>query len=150
MVGLARTFIPHRPTQRGTHVTDDQTVWPAPEALNLATAVIRRGYVLPETMEHPIIKFESYKPCVLVVAWGLAPTAAATPSGEEDSRLLICSALHGSSSSWFHALQRAHAPGRCLWRWTRTRHDDPGTDGDCLVADRVDKPFPADRQTLPH
>ena len=77
MVDLARTFIPHRPTQRGTHVTDDQTVWPAPEALHLATAVIRRGYVLPETVEHPIIKFESINLALLFVAWGLAPTAAA-------------------------------------------------------------------------
>ncbi len=81
MVDLARTFIPHRPTQRGAHVTDDQTVWPAPEALNLATVVMRRGYVLPETMEHPIIKFESINLAVLVVAWGLAPTAAATERG---------------------------------------------------------------------
>ena len=77
MVDLARTFIPHRPTQRGTHVTDDQTVWPAPEALHLATAVIQRGYMLPETMEHPIIKFESINLALLFVAWGLAPTAAA-------------------------------------------------------------------------
>ncbi len=77
MVGPARTFIPHRPTQRGTHVTDDQTVWPAPEALRLATAVIRRGYVLPETVEHPVIKFESISLALLLVAWGLTPTAVA-------------------------------------------------------------------------
>jgi hypothetical protein len=59
------------------HVTDDQTVWPAPEALHLATAVIRRGYLLPQTTEHPIIKFESISLALMFVAWGLAPTAVA-------------------------------------------------------------------------
>jgi hypothetical protein len=29
--------------------------------------------VLPETMEHPIIKFESINLALLVVAWGLVP-----------------------------------------------------------------------------
>jgi hypothetical protein len=77
MVGLASTFIAHSPIQRGTHVTADHTVWPAPEALHLATAVIRHGYVLPETMEHPIIKFETVNLALLFVAWGLAPTAVA-------------------------------------------------------------------------
>ena len=48
MVGLASMFIPHGRTQR---VADDQTIWPAPEALNLATAMIRRGYMLPETTQ---------------------------------------------------------------------------------------------------
>jgi hypothetical protein len=57
-------------------VTDDQTVWPTPEALNLATVVIRRGYMLPETMEHPIIKSESINLALLFLAWGLAPTVA--------------------------------------------------------------------------
>ena len=41
------------------HVTDHQAVWPSPEALHLATAAIRRGYMLAETMEHPSVKFES-------------------------------------------------------------------------------------------
>ena len=65
------------------HVADDQTVWPSAEAWHLATAAIRHGYVLPETMEHPIIKFESINLALLVVAWGLAPTAAATGRGRE-------------------------------------------------------------------
>jgi hypothetical protein len=59
------------------HVTDDQTVWPSPEALHLATAVIRRGYMLPETMEHPIVKFECISLASLLVALGLAPHDAA-------------------------------------------------------------------------
>jgi hypothetical protein len=77
MVGRPGMSIPHRPTQRGTHVTDDQMVWPAPEALHLATAVIQRGYMLPETVEHPIIKYESIGLALLFVAWGLTSTAAA-------------------------------------------------------------------------
>ena len=59
------------------NVTDDQTVWPAPEALHLATTVIRRGYMLPETAEHPIIKSEFINLALLVVAWGLAAAPAA-------------------------------------------------------------------------
>ena len=59
------------------HVTDDQTIWPSPEALQLATAVIRRGYMLPETMEHPVVKFDSINLAFLIMAWGLAPTGAA-------------------------------------------------------------------------
>ena len=46
------------------HVTDDQTISPSPEALHLATAVIQRGYILTETMEHPVVKFETHKSCV--------------------------------------------------------------------------------------
>ena len=64
------------------NVADDQTVWPAPEALHLATAVIRRGYLLPETMEHPIIKFECINLAYLFMAWGLAePSITAIPAG---------------------------------------------------------------------
>ena len=59
------------------HATDDQTVWPSPEALHLATAAIRRGYILAETMEHPSVKFESICLAILLMAWGLSPTAAA-------------------------------------------------------------------------
>ena len=59
------------------HVTDDQTVWPSAEALHLATAAIRRGYILPETMQHPIVQFECINLAFLIMAWGLAPTDAA-------------------------------------------------------------------------
>ena len=76
MVGLASTSFPHSPTRLGTHATADQTVWPTPEALHLATTVIRRGYVLPETVEHPIIKSEFISLALLFVAWGLTPTPA--------------------------------------------------------------------------
>jgi hypothetical protein len=50
---------------------------PSPEALHLATAVVRRGYILPETMQHPVVKSESINLALLIMAWGLTPTAAA-------------------------------------------------------------------------
>jgi hypothetical protein len=59
------------------HVTDDQTIWPSREALQLATAVIQRGYILPETMEHPVVASECENLALLIMAWGLAPTDAA-------------------------------------------------------------------------
>jgi hypothetical protein len=33
---------------------------PSPEALQLATAVIRQRYVLPETMQHPRVRSECF------------------------------------------------------------------------------------------
>ena len=66
-------------------VTDDQAIWPSPEALHLATEVIQRGYMLPETMEHPIVKFECISLASLLVAWGLAPTAVASRIARDDA-----------------------------------------------------------------
>jgi hypothetical protein len=59
------------------HVTGDQAVLPSPEALHLATAAIRRGYILPETTQHPVVQFECANLALLIMAWGLAPTDAA-------------------------------------------------------------------------
>ena len=59
------------------HVTDDQTILPSPEALHLATAVVQCGYILPETMEHPVVKFETINLALLIIAWGVAPPGAA-------------------------------------------------------------------------
>jgi hypothetical protein len=59
------------------HVTGDQAVLPSPEALHLATAAIRRGYFLPETMQHPVVQLECIDIAFLIRAWGLAPTATA-------------------------------------------------------------------------
>ena len=67
------------------HVTDDQTIWLSPEAFHLATAVIQRGYILPETMEHPAVKSESINLAFLIMAWGLAPTAAASRVARDDA-----------------------------------------------------------------
>jgi hypothetical protein len=58
-------------------ITEGQTVWPSPEALHLATAAIRRGYILPETTQHPVVQFECTNLAFLIMAWGLAPTDAA-------------------------------------------------------------------------
>jgi hypothetical protein len=70
------------------HVTDDQTVRPSPEALRLATAVIRRGYILPETMEHPVVKSESVNLAFLIMAWGLAPTGAGNAGSFQTAPIL--------------------------------------------------------------
>jgi hypothetical protein len=39
--------------------------------------VIRCGYILPETMQHPVVQIERIDIALLIMAWGLAPTAAA-------------------------------------------------------------------------
>jgi hypothetical protein len=57
------------------HSTDDRTVWTS--ALHMATAAIRRGYILPETMQHPVVQCECIDIAFLIMAWGLAPTAGA-------------------------------------------------------------------------
>jgi hypothetical protein len=59
------------------HVTEDQADWPSPKALHLATAVIRRGYILPETKQHPVVQFECTNLAFLIMAWGQAPADAA-------------------------------------------------------------------------
>jgi hypothetical protein len=60
-------------------VADDQAVWPSAEAWHLATAAIRRGYILPETMQHPVVQFECIDIAFLIMAWGLAPIAGPMP-----------------------------------------------------------------------
>jgi hypothetical protein len=44
---------------------------PSPEALRLATAAIRRRYVLPETMQHPRVKSECLRLAYMIQAYGL-------------------------------------------------------------------------------
>ena len=44
---------------------------PSPEALQVATDVIRRRYVLPETMEHPEVRSECMRLAYLIMAYGL-------------------------------------------------------------------------------
>ena len=57
--------------------TNGQTV--SPLALHLATAAIRRSYILPETMQHPVVQFECTKLALLITAWGMVPTAGPCP-----------------------------------------------------------------------
>jgi hypothetical protein len=66
-------------------VADDQTVWPSAEARHLATAAIQRGYILPETMQHPAVQFECLDIAFLIMAWGLAPTGAACRIARDDA-----------------------------------------------------------------
>ena len=63
---------------------------PSPEALDMATAAIRRRNVLPETMEHPAVRAECLSLAYLIQAYGLAsgkpaehhvePTASLRPA----------------------------------------------------------------------
>jgi hypothetical protein len=50
---------------------------PSPEALQLATAIIRQRYVLPETMQHPQVRSECFRFAYLIQAYGLASTNSA-------------------------------------------------------------------------
>ena len=52
---------------------DEPMGLPSPEALQLATDVIRQRYVLPETMEHPQVRFECMRLAYMIMVCGLAP-----------------------------------------------------------------------------
>jgi hypothetical protein len=47
---------------------------PSPEALQMATEAIRRRYVLPETMQHLVVRSECMRLAYLIQAYGLATT----------------------------------------------------------------------------
>jgi hypothetical protein len=59
---------------------DERFGMPSPEALKTATALIRRRYLLPDTMQHPQVRSECMRLAYLIQAYGLA----ATPSLGED------------------------------------------------------------------
>ena len=44
---------------------------PSPEALQLATDAIHRRYLLPETMQHPVVKSECISLAYFIQAYGL-------------------------------------------------------------------------------
>jgi hypothetical protein len=69
------------------HGTNDQTGWPL--ALHLATAAIRRSYILPETMQHPVVQFECTNLALLIMAFGLAPTAGPCRVANEKRELVV-------------------------------------------------------------
>ena len=52
-------------------ITDEPMGLPSPEALRVATDVIRRRYVLPETMERPEVRSECMRLAYLIMAYGL-------------------------------------------------------------------------------
>jgi hypothetical protein len=59
---------------------DEPFGMPSPEALKTATDLIRRRYLLPDTMQHPQVRSECMRLAYLIQAYGLA----ATPSPGED------------------------------------------------------------------
>jgi hypothetical protein len=52
-------------------ITDEPMGLPSPEALQMATDVIRRRYVLPRTMERPEVRSECMRLAYLIMAYGL-------------------------------------------------------------------------------
>jgi hypothetical protein len=52
---------------------DEPMGMPSPEALKLATDVVRRRYVLPETMDHPAVRSECMRLAYLIMAYDLVP-----------------------------------------------------------------------------
>ena len=65
---------------------------PAAKALQMATAAVRRCYMLPETMEHPVVSAECLQLAYLIQAYGLASHPSegrATPKATVD-RLAAC------------------------------------------------------------
>jgi hypothetical protein len=60
---------------------------PSPEALRLATSVISRRYVLPETMQHPQVRSECMRLAYLIQACGLASVNCAPDHGREEDEL---------------------------------------------------------------
>ena len=52
---------------------------PSPEALQLATDAIRRRCLLPETMQHPVVKSECISLAYLIQAYGLPPCGSMIP-----------------------------------------------------------------------
>jgi hypothetical protein len=54
---------------------------PSPEALQMATAVIRRRYVRPEAMRHPQVRSECMRLAYMIQAYGLS--SASPGSGTE-------------------------------------------------------------------
>ena len=62
---------------------------PSPEALQLATAVIRQRYVLLETMQHPQVRSECIRLAYLIQAYGLAsPNAPPRHQGISNIKML--------------------------------------------------------------
>jgi hypothetical protein len=48
---------------------------PSPEALRMAIGAMGRHYVLPETMQHPVVRSECLWLAYLIQAYGWAPTS---------------------------------------------------------------------------
>jgi hypothetical protein len=82
---------------------------PSPEALRLATEVIRRRYVLPETMQHPQVRSECLRLAYTIQAYGLA-VFPALRSGMEVRRNVARTAWPRRTVDW---LSDGQATKRC-------------------------------------
>ena len=76
-----RLGLPSERAMTAERLRDEPLGMPSPEALKMATDFMRRRYVLPETMQHPVVKSECLRLAYMIQAYGLA----APPSLGEDS-----------------------------------------------------------------
>ena len=90
---------------------------PSPEALQLATAVIRQRYVLPETMQHPQVRSECIRLAYLIQAYGLASTNAA-PRHQGISNIKMLASNERAASALPSNVPRA---GVVCWTDERSR-----------------------------
>jgi hypothetical protein len=79
---------------------------PSPEALRLATAVISRRYVLPETMQHPQVRSECMRLAYLIQAYGLVAQQSSCPTSSPDPSTLKMAADGVEVRSWTEAPTR--------------------------------------------
>jgi hypothetical protein len=63
------------------HPHDMPLGMPSPEALQMAIGAMGRHYVLPETMQHPVVRSECLRLAYLIQAYGWAST---TPQRQDD------------------------------------------------------------------
>lgn len=62
------------------------TPLPSLQALRMATEIVRKGYILPETMLHPVIKSSITKLAYELVAYGLVPAEPELTSATDRRR----------------------------------------------------------------
>ena len=72
----------------------EPTVLPSLQALKMATDIVRKGYILPETMLHPVIKSSIMQLAYRLSAYGLVPaepelTAAADRQRRSSQHILV-------------------------------------------------------------
>ena len=67
---------------------DESFGMPSPEALELASEVIRR-YIRPETIQHPQVRSESLRLAYMIQAYGLAAPDRPSMSGGLGAGVLL-------------------------------------------------------------
>jgi len=81
-------------------ITNEPMGLPSPEALRLATAVIRRRYALPETMDHPQVRSECMRLAYMIMAYGLAPPPADADHQTSNATIRLTHCLPASGEEY--------------------------------------------------